>query len=385
MPHGFASPQESAASTRSTVAAAVSAPGSRRHAESPGSGLTGFALDRHRVVHSAAFRRLEYKTQVFVTHEGDHFRTRLTHTLEVAAVARRLAAMLSLNEALAETIALAHDLGHPPFGHAGEAALHDMMQGHGGFEHNAQSLRVVDYLEHPYPDFRGLNLSFEVREGLIKHCTRYDRPEGAAAGEPHELYADGPMPALEAQVANLADEIAYTLHDIEDGLMMRLVGEAELDRCGLWREAIAPWRRTGDLPLAAVRRPVLDLLLDRLVLDATESTRRTLAGRGIDTLSAVRRSAEPLVGFSPPTRTEIEALQTLLRDTVYRHEQVQRMDAEARRIVSELFTAYLADVTRLPVRFAQRVGEHDAHRVICDYIAGMTDRYCRSEHARWAG
>jgi len=228
-------PDELTATERATYAVRDADSRGRQFAEpepaAAAPGLTGFALDRHRVLHCAAFRRLEHKTQVFVTHEGDHYRTRLTHTLEVAALARRLAGAMRVNPTLAETIALAHDLGHPPFGHAGEAALAELMAGHGGFEHNTQSLRVVQYLEHPYPDFRGLNLTFETREGLVKHNTAFDHPADAAPGQTAlDLPGGAPHPSLEAQLVNLADELAYTLHDVEDGLMHDLIDEAALAR-----------------------------------------------------------------------------------------------------------------------------------------------------------
>lgn len=356
----------------------------RRHVEPAQPALRGMDLDRHRVVHCTAFRRLEYKTQVFVTHEGDHYRTRLTHTLEVAAQARRLATALRLNATLAEVIALAHDLGHPPFGHAGEAALAECMAGHGGFEHNRQSLRVVDYLEHPYPDFRGLNLLFEVREGLIKHRTRYDRPrdhDGDAIIR--ELLAAGPMPTLEAQAANLADEIAYTVHDVEDGLLLGQLDEQALGAARLWKLAAEPWRkRHPKAHVAALRRAVLDSLLDLLIDNAAATSRLLLETIGVRNLDAVRRHESALVDFSDGTRADLDELQQLLRTSVYQHASVRGMDEEGGRIIRGLFNAYVADPSQLPERFARRVAEQGLQRVVCDYVAGMTDRFCRAEFER---
>ncbi|MFO0972513.1 MAG: deoxyguanosinetriphosphate triphosphohydrolase [Phycisphaerae bacterium] len=351
----------------------------RRHAE-PAAEAAPFELDRQRVLHCAAFRRLVGKTQVFVTHEGDHFRTRLTHTLEVAQVARRIARRLGLNEALADAVALAHDLGHPPFGHAGEKALAELMADQGGFEHNVQSLRVVDYLEHPYPTFRGLNLTFELREGLIKHCTPYDKPT-APPRDAEELFAAGPLPPLEGQVANLADQIAYTVHDVEDGLMQGLLDEEALAAAALWRESAEPVRREWPrLATPAVRRPILDALAERLVGDAVLETSARLAQAGADV--DVRRGPGPLAAFSAEMSARLRELQSLLLRRVYRHHHVVRMDAKARRLIRELFAAYVAEPALLPPRYGERIAEQGAARVACDYIAGMTDRYCRAECAR---
>lgn len=345
-----------------------------------------FELDRRRILHCTAFRRLMHKTQVFVTHEGDHFRTRLTHTLEVVAHAQRIASRLRLNAPLAGAVALAHDLGHSPFGHAGEKALAELMATHGGFEHNVQSLRVVDYLEHPYPAFRGLNLSFELRESLIKHCTPFDKPE--AVGPPREpatreLLDTGRLPPLEGQVANLADQIAYSVHDLEDGLMQGMIAEDALAGCDLWREAAAPIRADfPQAPIAAVRRPILDALGDRLAADVvTESTAR-IAAASVQAVDDVRGAVRPLIAFSSEMERRLGDLQGLLRRHVYRHHQVVRMDSKARRLIRELFAAYSAEPNLLPPRYFERIAEQGAPRVICDYVAGMTDRYCRQECAR---
>jgi len=356
----------------------------RRHAEPPLCDPP-FEFDRRRILHSAAFRRLMHKTQVFVSHEGDHFRTRLTHTLEVVAHAQRIAGRLRLSAPLAGAVALAHDLGHPPFGHAGEKALAELMSAHGGFEHNVQSLRVVDYLEHPYPAFRGLNLSFELRESLIKHSTPYDRPEsaGPADAATRELLESGRFPPLEGQVANVADQIAYSVHDVEDGLMQSMLSEEALMSCALWREAAEPVRRQHpQSPTAAVRRPILDGLADALVADVVSETSTRVAASRITGVDDVRRAERALVDFSSAMQTKLIELQDLLRRSVYRHHHVVRMDAKARRLIHELFGAYTTEPRLLPPRYAERIADQGAPRVICDYIAGMTDRYCRTECAR---
>ncbi len=344
-----------------------------------------FALDRERIIHCAAFRRLEYKTQVVVNHEGDHFRTRLTHTLEVAHLSRRLARRLAANEELSEAIALAHDLGHPPFGHAGEAALRELMLDHGGFEHNVQSLRVVDYLEHPVPDYRGLNLSFELRESLVKHVTPYDNPEPEAHDSPgmQALFEVGVMPPLEGQIASLADQLAYVGHDTEDAVSANLLDWGPLDEVRLWREAAAPWRRAhSEAPLAALTRPIVDAMIDRLLDDAATHTAARLRESRVDSADAVRRLEHGLVDFSPPGQALVAELRAFLLDHFYRHHRLIRMDAKARRFVREVFRAYSEQPRMLPPRFAARIEEQGAHRVICDYIAGMTDRYCQDEYKR---
>lgn len=344
-----------------------------------------YELDRQRVLASAAFRRLKDKTQVFVSSEHDHFRTRLTHTLEVAQVARRIALALGAGETLAEVIALAHDLGHAPFGHAGEATLQAMMQEHGGFEHNLQSLRVVDYLEHPYPPFRGLNLTYETREGLVKHVTAYDRPNPAARSEPAlaELLASGPWPSVEGQIACLADRIAYDAHDLEDALGAGLIDERQLARVALWSEAAEPIRtQYPTAPLAAVRRPILDRLAHALVFDAVVESRLRARSLQPADLAAVRTAPLPLVSFSDPMSTRIGELESFLRAEVYRHPRLVRTDDRARRFIERLFEAYAGNPAMLPRRFAQRVDDHGVCRVVCDYIAGMTDRFCQDEYRR---
>ncbi|MCH7702586.1 MAG: deoxyguanosinetriphosphate triphosphohydrolase [Planctomycetes bacterium] len=344
-----------------------------------------FALDRHRVLRSASFRRLEYKTQVFVIHEDDHYRTRLTHSLEVAAIARQLAVGLHVNATLAEVIALAHDLGHPPFGHAGESILGQLMSEAGGFEHNVQSLRVVDYLEHPYPPFRGLNVSFEVREGIIKHATVHDRPEVDDSSDAGlaELLADGPWPSVEGQIVCLADRLAYDCHDLEDALGADLIGENDLEPLALWRDsAVDIRRRFPDGALGTVRRPILDAIHAVLIQDVTAESQRLLAEAGVTSVDDVRPAGGPMVAVSEETNARLEALEAFLMERVYRHHRVVRMDAKARRFIERLFDAYCDNPRLLPPRFFNRVEEQGIKRVVCDYIAGMTDRFCQDEYRR---
>lgn len=363
-------------------AAPVGASRGRVHPEPPDPVRDAFELDRHRVLSCAAFRRLEYKTQVFVTFQDDHYRTRLTHTLEVAEIARRLAIALDLNPTLAEVIALAHDLGHPPFGHAGEAALQTLMADHGGFEHNTQSLRVVDYLEHPYPPFRGLNLTFEVREGLAKHETVYDDPRVGAA-PPDDLLARGRWPTLEGQIACLADRLAYDCHDLEDAIGARLIDESDLVEIALWSAAAEPVRAahpTSNLP--SIRRPVLDNMLNAMLLDAVAESGTRLAGTNPASVDDVRACETMLVSLSPEMEGKAAALEAFLFERVYRHAQLVRMDAKAHRFIERLFNAYVQNPRMLPARFLGRVDEQGVHRVVCDYIAGMTDRFCQDDYRR---
>lgn len=344
-----------------------------------------FQTDRQRILNCMAFRRLRHKTQVFVADHGDHFRTRLTHTLEVVAQAQRLAGLLSLNARLAGGIAMAHDLGHAPFGHAGEKALAALMSDAGGFEHNLQSLRVVDYLEHPYPAFRGLNLSFELRESLLKHQTWYDKPDrNRALGDGVAALIDsGPSAPLEGQVANLADTIAYTLHDIEDGLVEGALAEEAIAASALWREAADHVRkRFPDSPLPAIRRPILDLINRRIVKDAAEESTRRIQSAGVKTVDDVRSLQPQLIGFSAALEKEMERLGSMLLESLYKNHRVIRMDSKARRLIRELFDAYRAEPALMPERFAARIPEQGPGRVICDYIAGMTDQFCQDEHRR---
>ncbi len=356
----------------------------RQTDEAPDPFSDAFELDRRRVSGCAAFRRLEYKTQAFVTLEDDHFRTRLTHTLEVAGIARVIAKALRVNETLAETISLAHDLGHPPFGHAGEVALRDLMTENGGFEHNTHALRVVDYLEHPYPDYRGLNLTFETREGLIKHSTKYDQPEGASTDPAlWDFFEAGNLPSVEGQIACIADRLAYDGHDLEDAIAANLVHEEDLEHVAIWAEAMKPIREAHpDGVLATVRRPVLDRLLTILIGDVVEETSRRIAVIDPALVDDLRGAKSGVVGLSDARNEQLNELEAFLVERVYRHHRLVRMDAKARRFIERLFEAYVDNPAMLPPRFTGRIDEQGVYRVVCDYIAGMTDRFCQDDYQR---
>jgi dGTPase len=350
----------------------------RQHPDSEHPLRMVFQRDRDRIIHSSAFRRLEYKTQVFVNHEGDYYRTRLTHTMEAAQVTRTLARALGLNEDLAEAIALAHDLGHTPFGHAGERTLDRLMTPHGGFDHNSQSLRIVDLLEERYPGFRGLNLSWEVREGIVKHSTRYDRPQVQA-------FDPALAPCLEAQIVDFADEIAYNAHDIDDGLKSGMLDGAELASVALWAEAMAEVsRRAPGAPPNIVRYQGVRLVIDRLVTDLCESLLGRIRELSIDDLAAVRRVKPRLVEFSPSMTEKNRELKTFLYDQLYTHHRVVRMTQKADRIMTALFEMYMAEPRQLPPHVTRRVREEGepVARVIADYIAGMTDRFALQEYKK---
>jgi len=335
---------------------------------------TAFQRDRDRVIHSRAFRRLEYKTQVFVYHEGDHYRNRLTHTLEGAQIARTVARALRLNEDLAEAVALAHDLGHTPFGHAGERALGELMADEGGFDHNRQTLRVVDLLEERYAAFRGLNLTAETRAGLLKH--------GAPEAHPVPLPEQTPHPSLEARVADVADEIAYTNHDLDDGLRSGLLTWESLEEVPLWRAARDDARgRVGARASERVlRAQTIVRLLDRLATDLLEETARRLEAAGVASTDDVRASTEPLVGFSPALDREALALKRFLRDRLYQHPRVLRMNRKAERVLRDLFALYRDDPAQLPDHVRARFPEDGEARAVADYVAGMTDRFALEEH-----
>jgi dGTPase len=278
--------------------------------------------------------------------------------------------------AVGELIALTHDLGHPPFGHAGETALRDLMKDHGGFEHNAQSLRVIEYLEHPYPPYRGLNMTYEVRESLAKHCTIYDKPGS------HPL-ADGTRAPVEGQIANLADRLAYDCHDLEDAIGAELIGESDLADVHLWAAAIAGLRRQyPDLPLAAIRRPVLDALEAAMLADIAATSRKRITAAKLKTLEDVRKCQLDIVTFSESMESRVRELESFLREKVYRHPRLIRMDNKAVRFVTRIFEAYLAEPKLLPPRFAARLPDQGAHRVICDYVAGMTDSFAQAEYSK---
>ncbi|MBL8385886.1 MAG: deoxyguanosinetriphosphate triphosphohydrolase [Burkholderiales bacterium] len=350
----------------------------RRHAEAPSSGRSEFQRDRDRVIHSNAFRRLEYKTQVFVNHEGDLFRTRLTHSIEVAQLARSVARSLDLDEDLAEAIALAHDLGHTPFGHAGQDALNACMRDYGGFEHNLQSLRVVDVLEERYGAFDGLNLTFETREGILKHCPV---PVAATLGDVGRRFVDGTQPTLEAQITNLADEIAYNNHDVDDGLRSGLIAIDQLAEVPLFKRHHDIAR--GLFPHASERRRINETIrrmINTLVSDLIGTTRVALARLGLQSLDDVR-AAGPVVAHSAEISAESLVLKRFLRDHLYQHYLVQRMSTKGRRIVGDLFAAFMGDPRLLPPQY-QAKADIDRARAVADYISGMTDRYAMREHRR---
>ncbi|WP_059415999.1 deoxyguanosinetriphosphate triphosphohydrolase [Cupriavidus basilensis] len=350
----------------------------RVHVEPPSSSRSEFQRDRDRVIHSTAFRRLEYKTQVFVNHEGDLFRTRLTHSLEVAQIARSIARNLRLNEDLVEAISLAHDLGHTPFGHAGQDALNTCMKNHGGFEHNLQSLLVVDELEERYGGFDGLNLTFETREGVLKHCSRVN---ASALGELGRRFLEGTQPSLEAQLANLADEIAYNNHDIDDGLRSGLLTLEQMDEVPMWRRHRA--EAMTAFPGINGRRVINETvrrMINTLIVDLIETTSRNIAAAGPRNIEAVR-AAGPLVAFSAAVREEAAELKRFLFRHLYRHYLVMRMSAKAQRIITDLFDVFMADPRLLPPQYQAGQGRDQA-RLVAHYIAGMTDRYAIREHRR---
>lgn len=335
-----------------------------------------FQRDRDRIIHSKAFRRLEYKTQVFVNHEGDHYRTRLTHSLEVAQISRSIARMLCLNEDLAEAIALAHDLGHPPFGHSGQDVMNELMQGHGGFEHNRQSLRIVTLLEQPYAAFPGLNVSYEVLEGISKHFTDYDLPQGRGFSREGE-------PSLEAQLVNLADEIAYNNHDLDDGLRSHMIHLDQLKEVSLWQEnfeRVSAEIGEGheDLKFRATVKELINLL----VTDLVEQTAKNIQERKILSVEDVRKRGNLLVGFSEKIKKQTVELKKFLFANLYRHYRVERMAVKADRILRDLFSTYLQNPKILPPEVFEKSVEKDSYRAICDYVAGMTDRFALEEHEK---
>lgn len=335
-----------------------------------------FQRDRDRIVHSTAFRRLEYKTQVFVNHEGDHFRTRLTHSLEVAQIARGIARALDLNEDLAEAISLAHDLGHTPFGHAGQDALNECMHQHGGFEHNLQSLRIVDKLEQHYADFDGLNLCFETREGILKHCSA---ETAGNLGDLGERFLNRTQPSLEAQICNLADEIAYNNHDVDDGLRSGLLSLDQLREVSLFeRNREAAQTECRGLSGRRLIHETVRRMINALVCDLVETTKANIARCAPRTLEDVRR-AGILVGFSEGMHDAQREMKRFLRKNLYQHYEVLRMTKKAQRIVADLFSAFLDDPRMLPDSYRSDTGQP---RRVSDYIAGMTDRYAMKEHRR---
>ena len=340
---------------------------------------TEFQRDRDRIVHCTAFRRLVDKTQVFVNHEGDLFRTRLTHSIEVAQIARSIARALGLNDDLAEAISLAHDLGHTPFGHAGQDALNGCMQGHGGFEHNLQSLRIVDRLEARYGAFDGLNLTFETREGILKHCSPAKARE---LGELGRRFIDGKQPSLEAQICNIADEIAYNNHDVDDGLRSGLISVEQLEKISLFGRHAAEVDQL--FPGIERRRRISEVIrrmINAQVTDILAESCRRLAVANPANLADVA-VAPPLIAFSASMHVENQALKGFLRANLYRHYQVLRMTNKAHRIIGELFSAFMTDLRLLPPQYQDLAAAEGDARAVADYIAGMTDRYAMKEYQR---
>lgn len=348
----------------------------RRHPEPPHPFRTLYQRDRDRVIHSTAFRRLSHKTQVLVTQSNDHHRTRLTHTLEVAQIARTIARQLGLNEDLAEAIALSHDLGHPPFGHAGEAALNECMAKHGGFEHNLHGLRIVDVLEYRYADFPGLNLSLEVLEAMAQHSKRKD------AVEVIELTAVG-QPLLEAQVADTSDSLAYDTHDVDDALSAGFITPQDLEEVEFWQRAAETMRqRHGAMRPEQFQPTIIRYLINWQVADLLEHTRQRLKSERINAVADVRRCSGLLVEFGPDMERLRSGLEKFLWERVYQDYRVQRMASKGGRIVRSLFAEFCRDPRLLPERYHRRVGSNPPERTVCDYIAGMTDRYAQDENSR---
>jgi dGTPase len=343
--------------------------------------------DRDRIIHCSAFRKLQYKTQVFVNHVGDFFRTRLTHSIEVAQIARSIARELGLDEDLAEALALAHDLGHPPFGHAGEEALNAKMKPYGGFDHNAQTLRVVTRLEARYAAFDGLNLTWETLEGLVKHNGPLSKPPAYIAGyaQKHDLML-GTFPSAEAQVASLADDIAYHSHDLDDGMRFGLFGPDEIAHLPVVGEALREARRCGlDVPSERLRHETIRRVIHALISDLVEETQRRLASLAPEDADRIRRAKKPMVGFSPRMADANHAIKEFLRARMYQHWKVNRMTSKARRLTEALFTVLHDDPATLPDGWRAQAGEGvpaQAAAVVCDYVAGMTDRFAMDEYRR---
>lgn len=348
----------------------------RDHKEANSKTRTAFQRDRDRIIHTTAFRRLEYKTQVFVNNEGDHYRTRLTHTLEVAQLGRSIARGLGANEDLTEAICLAHDLGHPPFGHAGEATLNKLTQASlGGFNHNTQSLRIVTYLERRYPNFNGLNLTYETREGMIKHETVYDKSDASG-------YDPDKRGFVEAQIANMADPIAYDSHDLDDGLRAGMFSPDDLAHLAIWQELRerVGWT-TGNFTLM-IQHQMIRELVGMLVTNVVQTSSAKLEGLRLDSPEKVQLHHENVIGFSADLAPKVKALKTFLYARMYRHYRLMRMTSKAEKFITELYNAYINESRMLPTRTQARLEEDDLAQVVTDYIAGMTDRYALDEWSR---
>ncbi len=349
----------------------------RKHPEEEHQYRSIYQRDRDRIIHSTAFRRLEYKTQVFVNHEGDYYRTRLTHTIEVSQIARSIARALNLNEDLAEAIALAHDLGHTPFGHSGEDALKKLMEGHGGFEHNLHGLRVVDILEQKYPNFPGLNLSWEVKESIVKHISPYDHTSTTTE------YNIDERPLLEAQIVDKADSIAYDNHDLDDSLKAGIITDSDLQTVDLWRETQKKVKKkyvidNHDILIAQTIRTLINVE----VTDLLENTLSMLKREGIKTVKDVRNHPGLIVSFSPALSEQKKKLQNFLFKNVYQHYRVARMSDKAKRFLEELFIAFIKNPKQLPSEYQRWIEEAGLYQGVCDYIAGMTDRFAQDEYKK---
>jgi dGTPase len=350
----------------------------RAHPDHEPAYRTAFQRDRDRIIHTTAFRRLEYKTQVFVISEGDYYRTRLTHTLEVAQIGQTLARALGVNGDLTEAICLGHDLGHAAFGHSGEQTLHELMAEYGGFDHNRQTLRIVEKLEQRYPGWPGLNLTWEVREGLVKHETEYDESD-ASGYEPQWACS------LEGQIANVADELAYTAHDLDDGLRSELIAIQDLREVTLWNELAADLGIDPCTELHKIdRHRLIRSLIGWGVADVIETTSHRLEEEGIDSVARLRARGLPIIGFSDQLQARHRELKAFLYQRLYRHWRVVRMAAKARRVLQALFYAYVEEPAQLPSAVQERIAssEEPLERMVCDYIAGMTDRFALGEYAR---
>lgn len=351
----------------------------RVHTEGEGEKRTDFQLDRDRIIHSTAFRRLEYKTQVFVNHTGDHYRTRLTHTLEVSQIARSVGRKLALNEDLIEAIALSHDLGHPPFGHSGEDQLDELMAKHGGFNHNLHCLRVVDLLERRYPDFPGLNLTWEVRESAVKHYGSFDRP-GLEEFDPDS------QPLLEAQLADIADSLAYSNHDLDDGYRSGFLDLSDLREVELFCRAEEQVReRYGAIDERLLVARAVSILIDGQIQDLVETSLGRLQESEIGSVEEVRNCSRELIAFSPEVSGLKSEMNDFLHQRLYSHPLCLRESRRGKRTIAALFEQYLLEPGGLPSEHRQRIDEHGAEVVACDYIAGMTDRFCFKEHQRLFG
>lgn len=359
----------------------------RLHQEPDPVHRTQYQRDRDRIIHSAAFRRLEYKTQVFVNHEGDLFRTRLTHSLEVSQIGRSIARELHLHEDLAETIAIAHDLGHAPFGHAGQDALNRCMKNYGGFEHNLQSLRVVDELEEKYAEFPGLNLSFESREGILKHCSTKD---ALNLGELGQRFIDKDQPSLEAQACDKADEIAYNNHDIDDGVRYGLITIEQLRETQLFREQYEiVMQKYPDITHNCLIHEVIRRMISRMVVDLIDTSRNKIDELNLNHPDDARKQKKQIIGFSEDMQKQTLELKRFLMTNLYRHYRVQRMTTKAERVLNSLFEAFINDLRILPPDALQhcnnlkdKIGDNGIARGVSDYIAGMTDRYAIVEYER---